>query len=143
MLDVIRDAWGWIGLDPERIEAANSFGNVVVRDRKGAYWRICPEELSCEVIASSGDAYEALWNDEEFLADWNMDRIVEIAKTAFGTLPDDRCYCLKVPGVVGGKYDGGNIETISRAEAIRVSGDFAEQISDLPDGQEITIEIVG
>jgi hypothetical protein len=38
MLDIIREAWGWIGLDPADVVATNSFGNLIVRATDGAYW---------------------------------------------------------------------------------------------------------
>ena len=52
MLNVIEHAWGWIGLEPAEVVEQNLFGNVVVRATDGEVWRICPEELSCAVIAS-------------------------------------------------------------------------------------------
>ena len=38
MLDVIRESWGWIGLEPAAIQATNDFGNVIVRHADGTYW---------------------------------------------------------------------------------------------------------
>lgn len=59
MLDVIRNSWGWTGLEPSAIVATNDFGNVIVRHADGSFWRICPEELSCKSIARSDDGYAA------------------------------------------------------------------------------------
>ena len=64
MLDVIRESWGWIGLEPAAIQATNDFGNVIVRHADGTYWRIYPEEPSCNLIARTEDEYAALWQGD-------------------------------------------------------------------------------
>jgi hypothetical protein len=142
VLDTIREWWGWTGLDPAEIAADNLFGNVVVRATDGAYWRICPEDLSCEVIASDPEGYAALWRDDEFTTDWRMLRLVDMASAKFGPLAAGRCYCLKLPGVLGGRYDADNLGTISRDELIAFSGDVARQIKDVPDGAQVIFNII-
>jgi hypothetical protein len=142
MLDIVRKAWGWIGLDPAEVVATNAFGNLIVRATDGAYWRICPEDLSCARVADTANAFAAILSGEEFQTDWEMSRLVELARQKLGPLPEGRCYCLKMPAVVGGSYDVANMETISLDELISFSGYFAEQIKDLPDGSQIQIEIV-
>jgi hypothetical protein len=143
MLDTIRKAWGWIGLDPAEVVAANSFGNLIVRANGGAFWRICPEELSCERIAKNVDEFAAISKGDEFQTDWEMSRLVDLARRTLGPLPEGRCYCLKRPAVIGGNYNASNLGTISVVELISFSGDFAEQIKDVPDGGEIEIEWKG
>jgi hypothetical protein len=141
MLDVIRKSWGWTGLEPREVVAVNPFGNAIVRAVDGAFWRISPEELSCEVIASDADGYAALLLEDTFQTDWRMDRLVQIASAKFGLLPSGRCYCLKLPAVLGGRYDADNLGTISVEELIAFSGYVAEQIKDLPDGAKVTFEL--
>jgi hypothetical protein len=142
MIDTIRKAWGWIGLDAAEVVATNSFGNLIVRATDGAYWRICPEELSCERIAHNADEFKALSSEDEFRMDWKMSRLVELARQKLGPLPDGRCYCLKLPAVIGGSYEATNMGTVSLKELISFSGDMAEQIKDVPDSGQIQIKIV-
>jgi len=142
MLEVIREAWGWIGLEPVEVVATNSFGNLIVRAADGIYWRICPEELSCVPIARDADALAALLSEDEFQSDWEMSRLVELANQTLGPLLKDRCYCLKLPAVIGGSYEAANLGTITLRELISFSGDLAEQVKDVPDGDYIQIEIV-
>jgi hypothetical protein len=142
MLDTIRAAWGWIGLDPAEVVATNSFGNVVVRAADGAYWRICPEEWSCKQVARDADEFASVSSEEEFRTDWEMERLVKLARKNLGALREGQCYCLKMPAVIGGSYDVTKIGTISLTELISFSGDMAEQIKDVPDGGEIKIEII-
>lgn len=142
LIEEIRSAWGWTGLVPDEVVGQNDFGNLIVRDIGGLYWRICPEELDCQVIANSRAQLDVLSNDQEFLQDWCLLRMVEIAKTMFGELPNDRKYCLKIPGVLGGPYDESNIGTISLTELIRASGNLAVQVKDLPDGSRVQLNVV-
>jgi hypothetical protein len=140
MLDVIHKAWGWIGLEPAEVIAANAFGNVIVRATDETYWRICPEELSCKQVAHNAEELAALTREAGFQADWAMLRLVRLARQKFGPLPEDRCYCLKVPAVIGGKYEVANIGAITLSELISFSGDLAAQIKDVPDGGQIRIQ---
>ena len=142
MIDVIEDEWGWIGIQPEKIMVENAFGNVIVRAKDGAYWRICPEELECKVIASDEAAMKKLWKEDEFRADWDMDRLVSLAERKLGPVSEERCYCLKIPGVLGGKYEAKNMGTITRREVLAFSGHLAKQIKDLPDGAQVTFKFV-
>jgi hypothetical protein len=140
MLKTIRESWGWTGLKPADMIATNVFGNVIVRAEEGAYWRICPEELKCEVVARDEAAFNALWASEHFQVDWQMTRLVELARDALGPVNEERCYCLKRPAVLGGEYDTANFATITRQELVAFTGDVAEQIKDLPDGTPVNIE---
>jgi hypothetical protein len=142
MLDTIRKAWGWIGLEPAEVVATNSFGNLIVRTADGAYWRICPEELSCQQVARNADEFATLSDEIEFRTDWEMLRLVELARQRLGPLPEGRCYCLKLPAVIGGNYDATNLGTISLIELISFSGDMAEQIKNVPDGGQFQIKVV-
>ena len=142
MLDVVRTAWNWTGLDPAEVVATNAFGNLIVRARDGAIWRICPEELSCQAIAANDEEYQALLADEEFRIDWEMRALVKLAYETLGPLEPDRCYCLKMPSVLGGAYEAENLGTNSRLELVSFAGDIGEQIKDVPDGGRVEIRVV-
>ena len=141
MLDTIRQVWGWTGVDPVAVMAVNGFGNVVVRSVDHTFWRICPEELSCKVVARSTGEWEATWADAAFQNDWQMTRLVEIAAAEVGPVGDDRCYRLKVPAALGGKYAPANLGANSRDELIASSGNLARQVRDLPDGAQVRLTI--
>ncbi len=141
LLKCVAESWGWLGLRPKEVLDQNVFGNIIVLDESGCFWRICPEELSCEVVAQDAAAYEHLRNDDEFLADWEMLPLVEEAYAALGALPEGCCYCLKIPAVVGGEYAAENMGTISRDALIAFAGDLAQQIRDLPDGTQVELRV--
>jgi hypothetical protein len=141
ILNEIATAWGWKGVRPRAVIMQNAFGNVIFTDDEGQYWRICPEDLSCNVIAVDSEGFERVQESENFVIDWEMQGLVEQAIAAIGTLTAQRCYCLKIPGVLGGAYAIHNIGTIDRVALIAASGHIAEQIKDLPDGTKIRIKI--
>ena len=104
----------------------------------GRIWRICPEELSCEPVATTPQELQQVRSSN----DWTMERLVAIATASLGAPGEGRCFCLKIPGVLGGKYEAANLGTISVLELISFSGDVAFQIKDLPDGATVRFKIV-
>jgi hypothetical protein len=141
LLDEVRSAWGWAGIEPVELIDDNDFGNLILKDVRGQYWRLCPEDLYCEVVANSREELDRLSKDQEFLHDWYMRGLVDQAFHRLGVLAPGRKYCLKIPGVLGGEYGGDNLGTISFDELIRASGHIAQQIADLPDGASIKLSV--
>ncbi len=143
LLETIRSSWGWTGLKPEEVVAENDFGNLIVKDDTGSYWRICPEELSCTVIAEDKSSLETLTQDEEFREDWSMSNPLALAYEHVGPLAAGRKYCLKVPGILGGQYSAENLGSIGLVELIEFAGYVAHQIDDLPDGTKVNFRFDG
>lgn len=139
IVEEINEAWGWIGIDAVKVVAENAFGNLLIEDSKQRFWRLCPEELRCMPVAQHRAEFGELSVDPEFVQDWHMERMVEVARSHLGSLESGRKYCLKIPGVLGGKYVSPNLATIALDELIRVSGDLAQQISGFPDGAEFRL----
>ncbi|MDH7448388.1 T6SS immunity protein Tdi1 domain-containing protein [Aquimarina sp. 2201CG14-23] len=141
MIVEINNAWNWKGFNATEIIRTNDFGNVIFKTDKNKYWRICPEEISCEKIAESESEFDRLSTDSEFIEDWEMINLVVIAKSELGELTENQKYCLKMPAVIGGKYDKSNIGKINFKELISFSGDLGFQIKDLKNGQKIKLNI--
>jgi hypothetical protein len=142
LIAIVEHAWGWTGLKPEQIVGENDFGNLMIKDVAGRYWRLCPEDLYCGVIASDRAELDQLARDQAFLQDWYMEELVHQARERLGALPPGSKYCLKIPGTLGGEYGGDNLAIISHDELISASGHIALQIKDLPDGAKITLSVV-
>ena len=49
LISEIRDAWGWEGIDPLEVVGENGFGNPIIKDVDGNYWRMCPEDVYCKI----------------------------------------------------------------------------------------------
>ena len=142
LLTTVATHWGWIGLDPLEIVGRNAFGNLLIKDAAGAYWRICPEELSCLTVADNATAFEALCNDAEFQLDWEMALPVKAAREALGALTPGRVYYLIIPAVFNGAYDVKNYATAPVEEVIALAGHWALEIKDLPEGAQIELRVI-
>jgi hypothetical protein len=139
LLDAISEGWAWkIGL-PVAVVATNSFGNAIVLNADGHYFRIMPEEWSCELLATSAAALDAERKKDEFVRDWTMAPLVARAEIALGPLAEGQSYFLVKPGVLGGKYSEENIRKITLRELLAYCGSMARQIADVPDGESVTI----
>ncbi|MFT4100805.1 MAG: DUF1851 domain-containing protein [Burkholderiaceae bacterium] len=143
LIATVKEAWGWTGLDPDQIVGDNDFGNLMVKDQAGRYWRLCPEDLYCKVIAHSRAELDRLSQDQEFLRDWYMSALVQEARDRLGPLRPGFKYCLRIPGALGGEYGGGNLAIISLSGLISASGHIAQQVDGLPDGAQVKLNIVG
>lgn len=141
MINKINKYWNWKGFNAIEIVQTNDFGNVIFTTDTGEYWRICPEEVRCEKVAESKSEFDKLLINPEFVEDWEMTNLVEIAKSGLGELMENQKYCLKIPAVIGGEYEKSNIGKISFTELISFTGDLGFQISELKDGQKIELNI--
>ena len=138
----IREAWGWVGIEPIEVVGENDFGNLMIKDSQERYWRLCPEDVYCKVVANNREELDHLSTDQEFLEDWYMRALVEQAQEHLGSLVESHKYCLVTPGIFGGEYAISNIKMVPLVELIRLSGDLANQIKGLPDGAQIQLKIV-
>ena len=116
LLERIGRAWGWAGIAPAEVVGENDFGNLIIRDVDGRYWRLCPEDPYCRVVANDRAELDALSKDRKFLRDWYMSALVEQANAVVGALTQGRKYCLKIPGVLGGEYGGSNLASIEHRD---------------------------
>lgn len=142
LVSEIRSSWGWVGIEPEEVVGENDFGNLIIRDVQGKYWRLCPEDGYCKVVAENREKLDALARNQEFLADWYMEALVAQAKEALGPLLEGKKYYLAIPGFLGGEDAVSNIKTAPLVELVRLSGDIGRQIKDLPDGAQIELRVV-
>jgi len=141
MIDIINKSWSWKGFEAKEILLINEFGNIIFRTDSEEYWRICPEELHCEIIANNKDDFESLISDPEYKVDWEVSELVKLAQNTLGELEKGQKYCLKMPAAIGGLYEKKNLGKISFSELISFSGDMAFQIKDLKDGDKLKLTI--
>jgi hypothetical protein len=141
LISVIKASWGWSGIEPTQVVGDNDFGNLIIKDAVGRYWRLCPEDLYCKVVAQNRVELDALSQDQEFLHDWHMVKLVESARIALGTLKPGYKYSLKIPSAFGGEYGGSNLATVPFRELVAASGHIAEQIQGLPNGAQVKLSV--
>jgi hypothetical protein len=141
LVSAIEDAWSWVGIKPAQVLGDNSFGNLLIKDEAGLYWRLCPEDLYCKVVANTRAEFDALSQSQEFLEDWHMVNLVAAAKEQLGPLRPGYKYCLKIPAVLGGEYGGFNLAAVPLNDLVIASGHMAREIQDLPNGAQIRLRV--
>jgi len=142
LIEEIKNSWGWVGIEPVSVIGENDFGNLMIEDSSAKYWRLCPEDGYCEIVANSKEELDALSKDQEFLEDWYMKRLVDQASEKLGPLEEGYKYFLIFSGALGGAYDTSNIGKAPLIEIVRLSGELGLKIKDVPDGTQIKIEVV-
>lgn len=133
MKEIIQNSWGWMGFKVKEIVDENDFGNVIFKTETGEYWRICPEEVYCRMIAEDIKGFRVAMYDHVFKQDWAMKTYCEVAKKKHGELMQGFKYCLKLPGAFGGEYIVENIGIVEYQTLIEFSGEMALKIKDLPE----------
>ncbi|MDM5263517.1 DUF1851 domain-containing protein [Sulfurovum sp. XTW-4] len=142
IVEEIKESWGWIGINPVEVIGENDFGNLMIKDTDGKFWRLCPEDVYCEIVAQNQEELDTLSKDQEFLEDWYMRALVDVAQDKLGPLEEGKKYYLVIPGALGGEYGIDNIKTAPLVEIIRYSGDVGKQIKDLPDGAQVKLKVI-
>lgn len=142
MIKQINNWWNWLWFNAIEVTGTNEFGNIIFKTDKNEYWRLIPEEWKCTKIVNSQSDIETLITTNDFKNDWEMKNLVNIAKAKYGELTDKEKYCLKIPTVVGWKYEESNIGKISFSELIEFSWNMAYKIKDLKDWENIEFKIV-
>jgi hypothetical protein len=51
LLEAVAEGWGWKLGNPVAIVATNQFGNAIVENAEGEYFRMVPEEWQCGLLA--------------------------------------------------------------------------------------------
>ena len=139
LLQAISEGWSWKLGVPVEVIATNRFGNAIVRNSDGEFYRLMPEEWQCELLARTPAELEEKRKKEDFVRDWEMTPLVERAVAAHGPLAAGECFFLVKPGLLGGKYEVQNIRKIPLPELLSYSGSMAEQIQDVPDGGQVVL----
>lgn len=127
IIDEIRESWGWAGLDPVEIAGENAFGNLIIKDSQGRFWRLCPEDCYCRIVANNRRELDALTANPEFMHDWHMEKLVQLAREKLGELPPGGKYTLKIPGLMGGEYGGDNLAITRQVHLVRASALVAKR----------------
>ncbi len=125
LIEQLNTHWRWSGVQAVEIVRENDFGNLILRDGAGRYWRLCPEELYCEVVTSSLGELDVLFEHPDFLHDWHMADMHAAAVDKLGALAPGHKYCLKMPVLLGGEYTEDNLGAVPLEQLLRFSGTVA------------------
>jgi hypothetical protein len=134
---------GWADLLPPSLTVwlVNRFGDVIAVHDDG----------SVHMLDVGAGTFERIANDRDHFADqidkngnadnWLVVRLVDQCVSAGLVLAHNRCYCCKVPPLLGGQYTLENVATISLAEHYSILSDIWRQTQGLPDGTRIRVVV--
>lgn len=137
VIQALREEWGWCVPEIREVIAVSAMGNVYLADGDGCYWRICPEELSAEIVARSPAELQTLFADPEEREDWQMSWVVSEMVELHGEPAIGECFGLVIPAAFGGGYVSENIRKRGLYDYLRFTGDVARQSQDLKDGDKV------
>jgi hypothetical protein len=120
----------------------NKFGKLFLVATDGTILYFNVTGWAIEKVAENKDEFCDLLNDDGNANYWLMIPLVDKMVAAGITLTDGRCYCFKIPTMLGGEYSVENAATISIEEHFRVNADLYEEVKDLPDGTKVELRVI-
>ena len=137
LIQILRDEWGCCVPEIRPAIAVNTMGNVYLEDAHGGYWKICPVELSAEIVARSPAELQTHFADPDEREDLQMSWIVSEMVELHGEPVIGECIGLVIPAVFGGGYASENIRKRNLYRFLRYAGDIARQAKYLKDGDKV------
>lgn len=134
--------WRW--LVPQSLEPIllTAMGDLFLLDPASGevHWLdVASGELT--VVASSGEELEELMCEEENAQNWFMPEAVTALRKAGSVLEEHEVYSLEHPAILGGEFKPDNITPTNVYVHFNLHGQIHEQVKDLPDGTEISIDL--
>jgi len=103
-------------------------------------FKVDPESAESEEVAEDIDEWAAI-----ILSDYNFHLGYSLAhewQTTYGSLPEGKRLLPKIPFVLGGAYEIGNLYAGDALKGMQFRADMWRQIRDLPDGAQIELRTV-
>lgn len=142
----VLDLTAWSDILPleYRILAINLFADVFVADSHGHIHKLETSHGKIRRIANSEADFQNRCSDvnSEESGDWLLKKLVDQCRDC-GLVPrSGQCYAFTILPILGGEYDVENIYVGSFNERINFLSYMYCQLKDLPDGTQVSIEIV-
>ena len=136
---VLLEDWAWLlGKDMLPV-VVTAMGNVFLRDgADGSIHLLDIGTGKLEPIADTAEEFQSLLGQTEFVMERFLVNDFLAAKEVVGTLKPQQVYGYKVPPVLGGGFDAGNLEPTSLEVHFSVAGQIHEQVQKLPPGTPVS-----
>lgn len=134
---------GWSDLLPEVLTVwfVNRFGDLILVFEDGSVHFFDVGAAFVKRIADSREHFFELMDVDGNANNWLATPLVDECVAASLTLSEGRCYCFKIPPLLGGEYALENIGTISVAEHYSFLADLWRRARHLPDGKKVRIVV--
>jgi hypothetical protein len=129
--------WHWMLKKDYHPIVMTAFGDWFLLDSDGSVVFLDLVAGTLSKVADSGNEFRQAMIRPEKLEEWFMADLVQALLDAGVVLGKDQCYGYKVPPVLGGKLEAGNIEPTDIAVHQGILSQIHEQTRNLPDGTRI------
>ncbi|MFD1731304.1 hypothetical protein ACFSC4_09890 [Deinococcus malanensis] len=97
------------------------------------------ETGALEIVAPTLPGWAEALLTENYWSGWSLGQAWQ---AQHGPLPLEKRLMPSRLFVLGGKYEVDNLRAVDTVESLRVRGDVARQLRDLPDGTEIELRVL-
>ena len=133
--------WRWLCPQPMSLVARNAFGDLFLCDQAGRIFRLDVAIGQVMEIAESRAQFQSLSRTKEKREEWFLESD-ELAAAKRGLEPNaDQCIGFKIPIVVAESGTPNNAFGGDLYEHVSFLGDLHRQISELPDGSKVRLQV--
>jgi hypothetical protein len=140
VLEAVNEGWRWAGTTFVAIHAQSRMGHLVLSDAEGCFHYLDTDGMEMIPLGNK-TALDAHFADPENLALWEAQSLIEPARERLGDPTEGHVFNLSPTDWIEGNYAPERMCHLPLKEIVFLSGDFARQLKDLPDGSQIQIEI--
>ncbi len=134
----------WLTFLPDSFDVwlMNKFGDLFLVATDGSILFFDVTGWTIEKIAENKDEFFELFYQDNNANYWLMIPLVDKMIAVGIAITEGRCYCFKIPIILGGEYSVENAATIPIEEHYRVNAYLYEQTKDLPDGAKVELKVI-
>jgi hypothetical protein len=129
--------WRWLLQEDYHPVVMTAFGDWFLADQDGSVHFLDLVAGKLSKVADSGEEFKRLMKLPEKLDEWFMAGLVQSLLDAGMVLGKGQCYGYKIPPVLSGKLEVGNIEPSDIAVHQGILSQIHEQARHLPEGTKI------
>ena len=135
--------WNWLLPDAFGVWLVNGFGDLFLELESGEIALLDINAGKLSVLADSREAFIDRIAESGNAAAWLYMPLVD-ALRAGGVIPaHGQCYAFSRPPLLGGEYAPDNVRLTDFEAHLAFTGDFAEQLRDVKDGDEVALKVLG
>jgi hypothetical protein len=134
--------WRWLVPDDYHVLCASLLGDLFLTDSDGRVFWLDVGGAELSEVAASVQAFEALRSDREQSNYYFGPVLVEACTQAGLSLGPGECYSYVMLPMLGGAYDPSNLKARTLQGHIAGWGPICEKLAQLPDGAQITFDVV-
>jgi hypothetical protein len=135
--------WTWLLPAEFRVWLLTRTGDLFITIADGSIHMLDVGAGELRRVAGSRDEFCVKIDEPGIAQDWLMIPIVDRLVASGAVLAPGQCYSFRQLPVLGGTYDADNRMAFGIREHFGGWGSVQRQISELPDGSEVVIKLVG